>query len=156
MPSFAITKISAKNFKSLSDFEINDLPKFVCLIGVNGSGKTTLLQLLGFIKSLMTGKVGDWLAEHDMIVNDILTVGGDRKFVVELYLEALIDGRKASWEAKFNTRELRCTSEKIIEDDATYTFSSGKLVIASGTKEPKVVNLEKSNYEGSIFSFILT
>lgn len=156
MSSFAITKISAKNFKSLADFEITDLPNFVCLIGVNGSGKTTLLQLLGFIKSLMTGKVGDWLADHDMIVNDILTVGGDRKIIVELYVEALIDERKASWEAKFNTRELRCTFERIIEDDATYSFSSGRLVIASGAKEPKVVNLENSNYEGSIFSFIIT
>ena len=89
MSTFAITKISAKNFKSLANFEISDLPRFVCLIGVNGSGKTTLLQLLGFIRAMMVGKVQDWLTDHDRLISDVLTIGNERKVVVELYVEAL-------------------------------------------------------------------
>ncbi len=156
MSTFAITKITVKNFKSLANFEISDLPRFVCLIGVNGSGKTTLLQLLGFIRAMMAGKVQDWLTDHDMLINDILTIGNERKFVVELYLEALIDGEKASWEAKFNPRELRCTYERIIEKGNTYTFSSGKLHRDNEKNDSMDIDFEKTKYEGSIFSFFLT
>ena len=155
MSTFMITKISAKNFKSLADFEICDLPQFVCLIGVNGSGKTTLLQLLGVIRAMMAGKVQDWLTDHNMSINDLLTIGNDKK-IVEIYLEALIDGEQASWEAKFNTRELRCTYEKIVEKNYTYTFSSGKLRRNNEIISPKGFDYEKTKYEGSIFSFFLT
>ena len=155
MSTFMITKISAKNFKSLADFEICDLPQFVCLIGVNGSGKTTLLQLLGVIRAMMAGKVQDWLTDHNMSINDLLTIGNDKK-IVEIYLEALIDGEQASWEAKFNTRELRCTYEKIVEKDYTYTFSSGKLRRNNEIISPKGFDYEKTKYEGAIFSFFLT
>ena len=34
------------NYKSLSDFEWNDIPQFCVLTGTNGSGKTQLLELL--------------------------------------------------------------------------------------------------------------
>ena len=156
MSTFMITKISAKNFKSLADFEISDLPQFVCLIGVNGSGKTTLLQLLGFIRAMMSGNVHDWLADHDMLISDILTIGNERRVAVELYVEALIDGKMASWEAKFNTRELRCTYEKIVEKGNTYTFSSGKLYRDNEKSAPMDFDFEKTKYEGSIFSFFVT
>ncbi len=155
MSTFMITKISAKNFKSLANFEISDLPQFVCLIGVNGSGKSTLLHLLGLIRAMMAGKVQDWLTDHDLSVNDLLTIGNDKK-VIEIYLEALIDGEQASWEAKFNTRELRCTYEKIVEKDYTYTFSSGKLRRNNEMIGPNNFDYEKTKYEGSIFSFFLT
>lgn len=120
----------------------------MCLIGVNGSGKTTLLQLLGFIQAMMSGNVHDWLADHDMLISDILTIGNERKSIVELYVEALIDGEKASWEAKFNTRELRCTYEKIVEKGNTYTFSSGKLYRDNEKNAPMDFDFEKQNTRG--------
>lgn len=157
MSSFAITKISAKNFKSLADFEMADLPQFVCLIGVNGAGKTTLLQALGFVRAMMSGKVNEWLASHDMTPGDLFTIGPEKRSIIEFKIEALIDGEEASWECKFNPREMRCSYEKLFEKGNVYTFSSGKLTIQKKNEaKPKTLEFERTNYEGSIFSFMLT
>lgn len=157
MSSFAITKISVKNFKSLADFDISNLPKFVCLIGVNGAGKTTVLQVLGFVRAMMAGKINDWLLSHDMAVNELFTIGSEKRSTIEIKIEALIDEEKAIWECKFNPREMRCSYEKLFEKGNVYIFSSGKLSIQKKNEtEPQILDFERTNYEGSIFSFILT
>lgn len=157
MNSFIIQKVSVKNFKSLADFEISRLSPFTCLIGVNGSGKTTFLQLFSFIRGLMRGKVKDWLAEQELSsANELLTIGGEKKFTIEIRLEALLNNAPVYWEGKFNTRELRCVAETLQDPNAKYTFGSGKFNTVMATGETSSVDFGKIKYEGSVFSLYAT
>lgn len=155
MNATQIKKIEVKNFKSLSDFKIEDLPMFVCLIGINGAGKTTFLQLLDFIKALMKGQVSGWLERQGWTYNDLLTMGSG-KFTIDLTVEAVIEGHSAIWTAKFNARELRCTYEKLEEDGVFYEFESGKLIVKNSrvneSGRPKITDFSDFKFEGSIFS----
>ncbi len=153
MNSFIIQKVFVKNFKSLADFEISGLSPFTCLIGVNGSGKTTFLQLFSFIRALMRGKVKDWLTEQDLSsANELLTIGGEKKFTIEIRVDALLNDTPVYWEGKFNTRELRCVAETLQDTNAKYTFSSGKFNTVMATGEASSVDFSKIKYEGSVFS----
>lgn len=154
MEIFKIDRISVKNFKSLADFEISDIPMFSCLIGINGSGKTTLLQFLDFVKSLMNGNVPQWLNEQGLNnVTELLTLGGERKYSIDIEIDATLGEKKAFWKAKFNTREMRCTVETLREGVVEYRYESGKLNISEPDKKIQVIDYGPSNYSGSIFSF---
>ena len=154
MEIFKIDRISVKNFKSLADFEISDIPMFSCLIGINGSGKTTLLQFLDFVKSLMNGNVHQWVNEQGLNnVTELLTLGGERKYSIDIEIDATLGEKKASWKAKFNTREMRCTVETLKEGVVEYRYESGKLSISEPSKKIQVIDYGPSNYSGSIFSF---
>ncbi len=149
-----IKRIAVKNFKSLSDFEIDDLPMFVCLIGINGAGKTTFLQLLDFIGALMKGNVGEWLAkEQGWTFNDLPTMGSG-KSIIELEVEALLEDHLAKWKAKFNIREQRCTYEELEEEGLSCVFESGRLRVSNhrGAGSSSTIDLSDFKFEGSIFS----
>ena len=47
-----ITKISAKNFKSFKELNI-DFSKFTVIVGANASGKSNFVRALKFIKDIM-------------------------------------------------------------------------------------------------------
>ncbi len=154
MRDFKINRIAVKNFKSLADFEICDIPMFSCFIGINGSGKTTLLQFLDFAKSLMQGNVSQWLYDQRLSVAELLTLGNtERKYSIDIEIEASLGEKNAVWKAKFNTREMRCTSEFLQEGGVVYRFESGKLNISEPGKETQLIDYGPSNYCGSIFSF---
>jgi predicted ATPase len=51
MPKQPITRIRAKNFRSLADVDVR-LGPFTVLIGPNGSGKTNLLKVLQFLATM--------------------------------------------------------------------------------------------------------
>lgn len=50
-----IHSIRVKNFKSLRDVTIKDIPGFAVFIGANGTGKTTLIDVFGFLKDCLSG-----------------------------------------------------------------------------------------------------
>ncbi|UPH71955.1 AAA family ATPase [Abyssibius alkaniclasticus] len=50
-----IHSIRVKNFKSLRDITIKDIPPFAVFIGANGTGKTTLIDVFGFLKDCLSG-----------------------------------------------------------------------------------------------------
>lgn len=52
-----IEYIRLKNFKSLQDIEMRDIPDMCVLVGANGSGKSTLFSLFGFLKDALTDNV---------------------------------------------------------------------------------------------------
>lgn len=154
MSIFKIDRVAVRNFKSLADFELRDIPMFSCLIGINGSGKTTFFQLIDFVKSLMTGNVGQWVNDQGLSnVTELLTLGGERKYSIGLEIDATLGEKQACWWAKFNTREMRCTSEILKEGDVEYRFESGKLNISEPGKKLQTIDYGPSNYSGSIFSF---
>jgi len=52
-----IETIRVKNFKSLQEVNLTDLPSFCTFVGKNGSGKTTLFRVFAFLKSCLETNV---------------------------------------------------------------------------------------------------
>ena len=48
-----VHSIRVKNFKSLRDVQIRDMPGFVVFVGANGTGKTTLIEVFSFLKDCL-------------------------------------------------------------------------------------------------------
>lgn len=52
-----IQEIRIKNFKSLRDVHLTDVPKFSVLVGSNGSGKSTFFDIFGFLRDCLKNNV---------------------------------------------------------------------------------------------------
>jgi predicted ATPase len=52
-----IHSVRVKNFKSLRDVHMKDIPNFAVLIGANGTGKTTLIDVFGFLRDCLIHNV---------------------------------------------------------------------------------------------------
>jgi predicted ATPase len=52
-----ITSVRVKNFKSLRDVHMRDIPNFAVLIGANGTGKTTFIDVFGFLRDCLVHNV---------------------------------------------------------------------------------------------------
>lgn len=50
-----IHSVRVKNFKSLRDVYMKDIPNFAVLIGANGTGKSTFIDVFGFLRDCLTG-----------------------------------------------------------------------------------------------------
>ena len=53
-----IERIRLKNFRSLYDIELKNIPPLAVFVGKNGSGKSTLFQAFGFLKDALKNNVG--------------------------------------------------------------------------------------------------
>jgi len=115
------------NFKSLVDFKIPEfafplslppefqLNGFSCLIGLNGAGKTTILQAFDLISHIIIGDVRSWIEMREWKPADLSSHFGKRTPIIEMEVGmTLADGKKAKWEARFNSVLLKCTSETIM------------------------------------------
>ncbi len=52
-----IEGIRLKNFRSLQDVTMKDLPPFVVLLGANGTGKSTLFSVFAFLRDAMASNI---------------------------------------------------------------------------------------------------
>lgn len=52
-----IHSVRVKNFKSLRDVHMKDIPNFAVLIGANGTGKSTFIDVFGFLRDCLLGNV---------------------------------------------------------------------------------------------------
>ncbi len=52
-----IESLKVKNFKSLRDVEIKDIPNFCVIVGANGTGKTTLFKIFEFLSEAFNSNV---------------------------------------------------------------------------------------------------
>lgn len=52
-----IHSVRVKNFKSLRDVHMKDIPNFAVLIGANGTGKSTFIDVFGFLRDCLIGNV---------------------------------------------------------------------------------------------------
>ncbi len=149
-----ITRIKVKNFKSLEDFELRNLSAFTCLIGLNGAGKTTLLQFFDFVRSLLQGRVSEWLAKHKWNISDIITIGSGKRSI-EFEFDVISGDTTETWSARFNTQEMRCTYESLL---STSNGQKKQLLLFEDNK----LKLSEQNFdlpqnfkqEGSVFSFL--
>lgn len=49
--------LSIRNFKSLQDVRVTNIPRFLVLVGANGTGKTTFFEVFGFLRDALNGSV---------------------------------------------------------------------------------------------------
>jgi predicted ATPase len=129
-----IRSIGAKNFKSLTDFEL-DLAKFTVLIGLNGAGKSSVLQFIDFIAQLVRGNLKGWLEERHWRPKELVSQFTTRKNI-EFHVElgSGTDDRGISWKGNFNTTQLHCNSERIETPEAALEVKDGHLWIYSSSK----------------------
>lgn len=52
-----IHSVRVKNFKTLRDVHMKDIPNFAVLIGANGTGKSTFIDVFGFLRDCLSGNV---------------------------------------------------------------------------------------------------
>ena len=150
-----ITRIKVRNFKSLADFEITNLSKFTCLIGLNGSGKTTLLQFLDFVRALLQGRIKEWFEQNKWNASDIITFSSDKR-IVEFEIDVTDSGDTQTWFARFNIQEMRCTKESLVikrqdQTTADIAFYSENKLKLYGNDYPLPPNFKQ---QGSIFSIL--
>ncbi len=154
-----IQKITANNFKSLIDFEMQ-LPKFICLTGLNGSGKSTVLQFIDFLGQQVRGDIKGWLKERNWTAKEIksqFTKKSIIDFSVELYSDK---GEGWTWTASFNSQSLHCTTESIETPTAHLRVHGNRFSISMRGDETPAEDTECTlkngpvsfKYEGSILS----
>lgn len=52
-----IHSVRVRNFKSLKDVHMRNIPNFAALIGANGTGKSTFIDVFGFLRDCLSGNV---------------------------------------------------------------------------------------------------
>lgn len=147
-----ITGIHIENFKSLADFDLQGLGKFVCIIGVNGSGKSTLLQALDFISNLAYGRA----AFRNWKRSDITTNGSVVRTCV-FKVDFLFGECRAQWEGRYNTTRQRFAEEhfRIMGDspEDVLAVREGKMLWsgrAANMADLYPKDVSKMTYEGSV------
>lgn len=158
-----ITNLHIENFKSLADFDLPpkglQLGKFTCLIGLNGSGKSTLLQAFDFIAHLVTGEMETWLSQREWKRTELTTQLGGKRSPVIVFRVTMDNGAGGDliWSGRFNTTQLRCTSEKIESGEGRLflDLNEAKLFIAgengNSDSKPEPLNFV---YQGSVLSTV--
>lgn len=89
-----IEKISIKNYKTLKNVEIRDLPNMCVFLGANGTGKTTLFDVFGFLSDSLKNNVKTALNKRGGF-NEVLSreSNGDIEFEIKFRNDS-IDGKK--------------------------------------------------------------
>ncbi len=156
-----ITRFHIENFKSLVSFDLpparHDLPQFTCLIGLNGSGKSTLLQAMDFAAHIIMGKVEDWLTQRNWKPSDVQTNLGKRTPVVSFVVGFRNEnGIEATWQARYNANQLRCTFEKVESAGRTLLELEAERLALAGPDGELKRGEEKLNlvYKGSVLSVL--
>ena len=60
-----LESLHIKNFKSIVDFKIDNIPKFAVFAGTNGSGKSNIFEALEFIRDVVRNGVQDATKKHN-------------------------------------------------------------------------------------------
>jgi predicted ATPase len=135
------------NFKSLVEFSL-PLAKFNCLIGLNGAGKTTLLQAFDFMSHVMTGQVREWLRERDWSAADLNCRMLKKQLIAIEVLLSLPSAQEVKWEANFNPKQMRCTTESVTADGRVILRVADGQVSVAGERAEQI----SFDYQGSILS----
>lgn len=142
-----IRHLKIDNFKSLVEFSL-PLAKFNCLIGLNGAGKTTLLQALDFMSQLMAGQVKQWLRDRDWTTSDLNCRMLKKQLITLEATLSLPSSQLVKWEASFNPKQMRCTSESVVADGRiVLKVADGQVSVAGERFEPIAFD-----YQGSVLS----
>lgn len=147
-----IIEIQVNNFKSLVDFHL-PLTKFNCLVGLNGSGKSTVLQFFDFLAQQTTGQLYSWLKSRNWNTADINSKLSKEQNIKFTVLLSTNNGTKINWDASFNLRQLRCTTETIKAEGKTLLQVRNTFCKFSNSQNKEsIYDPIPFDYEGSILS----
>lgn len=96
-----IKKITIKNFKAITDLTIEFTPLTV-LIGENSSGKSTVLQALGFLCSITTRDIDEYLKDRDWEFSDIKSQFASVTDSIRFIVDINISGMQLTWDISMN------------------------------------------------------
>ena len=85
-----IESLSLKNFKSLRDVRITDMPPLCGVVGANGTGKTTLFSVFGLLKDCMLYNVRHALQSRGGFA-EVLSRGVARTEPIEIEIKFRVD-----------------------------------------------------------------
>lgn len=85
-----IESLSLKNFKSLRDVRITELPRLCVMVGANGTGKTTLFSVFGLLKDSMLHGVRPALQSRGGFA-EVLSRGVARTEPIEIEIKFRVD-----------------------------------------------------------------
>lgn len=143
-----ITAIRIKNFKALEDFNIEGLPRLVCLIGLNGAGKSSFLQALDFVSSAFLG--GDHF--RDWKGSDIRNARAKGRAYLEFSFDlSLSGGQNVTWTGSFSIADWRFVKESVQDTNGNvYLNYDGKTLTLNDGKPP--IDMSDSAHKGSVFA----
>jgi predicted ATPase len=52
-----LKSVTIRNYKTLQDIHLKDIPSFMVIVGANGTGKSTLFDVFGFLRDALTGNI---------------------------------------------------------------------------------------------------
>lgn len=142
-----ITRLAVSNFKAMANFELKNMSRLTCLIGLNGAGKTTFLQLLDFIGHLMRGEsqIRQWAA------SELLTLGSNSRIISLSVSLELSTGKKVCWSGAFNVDKKRFREESVQDEKTEDTLLTAKDGILKVLGEESY-QYSNYNFQGSILS----
>ena len=83
-----IERIRVKNFKTLQNIDIEDIPAFCVLVGANGVGKSSLFDVFGFLRDCLKDNVRQALAKRGSFKEVVSRGHQDETILIELKLRA--------------------------------------------------------------------
>lgn len=84
-----IQSVRVKNFKSLRDVHMKDIPNFAVLIGANGTGKSTFIDVFGFLRDCLVHNVRTAVAKRAGF-NQLVSRGYEKE-AIEIELKVQLD-----------------------------------------------------------------
>ena len=84
--------MAVKNFKTLCDIRLENIPRLCVFIGANGSGKTTLFDVFGFLKDCLTHNVSKALQARGGFKEVISRNSRKEEIEIELQFRLSITG----------------------------------------------------------------
>lgn len=82
-----LKSLRIKNFKSLQNVHLKNIPGFMVLVGANGTGKSTFFDVFGFLRDALNGNVRQALDSRGRFP-EVVTRGHEREsIVIELQVQ---------------------------------------------------------------------
>ena len=89
-----LRSITIRNYRSLQNVTLTDLPRFLVLVGANGTGKSTFFDAFAFLRDALTGNVTKALDTRGRFP-EVVTRGHEHEPICfELRVQVSIGGRK--------------------------------------------------------------
>jgi len=89
-----IHSVRVRNFKSLRDVHMRDIPNFAVLIGANGTGKSTFIDVFGFLRDCLLGNVRVAVQKRAGFAQLVSRGHEDENIEIELKVELDFTGSK--------------------------------------------------------------
>jgi predicted ATP-binding protein involved in virulence len=139
-----VDSLCIRNFRNLTDLEINFDSSVTLLVGVNGSGKTTVLDALAVMLSTVVSELGGEsrsFAHSDVrqVISDLSsskrTATSEAQYPLTGQLSALVAGRPIQW-----GRELRSPRGRTTPGDSNIVnYTRAILSEATGSQDARQV-----------------